>query len=133
MSGDPDELVAEMATHVLDSFEMLEVVVHMAAARGRQSVEMISVNAKLDQDAVREAMAELGAHGVVEVLADGYALPENGRWTVHVDALAKMYREDRMRVVTHMSEGAMRRLRMKADRAFSDAFLIRWKKGDDDG
>jgi predicted ArsR family transcriptional regulator len=133
MFGDPDDLVAELATHVLDSFEKLEVVVQMASTRGPQPLAAIAANVKLGHDTVRDAMTELAADGVVEILADGYALLERGRWTAHVDALAEMYREDRMHVVTHMSEGAMRRLRMKTDRAFSDAFLIRWKKGDDDG
>jgi predicted transcriptional regulator len=132
MSESQEELAAKLVDDVLDSFEKLEVLMSIAGVEGSRSVEAICERVTLDPDIVEEALASLVTQGVIVALTDGYVLATEGPWSPHVRALAKLYKSDRMQVVTLMSEAAMRRLRSKADRAFSDAFLFRWKKGDHD-
>jgi hypothetical protein len=130
--------VRELAVEVLDSFEKLEILLAVAgagaaaAASGPYPAQAIIAATALDAGMVAEALAELVASGVLVASATGYSLAADAPWTVHVGALVQLHRSDRMLVVSIMSQAAVNRLRLRAERAFADAFVFRSRKGDHD-
>ena len=129
-----DELVRELAVQVLDSFEKLEVVTCLARKRTAMSQDELASALRIERTELVEPLAALASEQVIAATVSGYELVDGGKWTKHVGQLASLYEEDRIAVVTIMSEAALSRLRRQANRAFADAFVIRAKKkGDSDG
>lgn len=130
MSPETENAVRELAVEVLDSFEKLEALFFIATASGPCSADEVLSATELDRRALADALADLVSRELLVVSADSYSLAADGPWSAHVRALVKLYRSDRMLVVTIMSQAAVRRLRLRAERAFADAFVIRSRKGD---
>ncbi len=126
-------LVLDLAVQVLDSFEKLEVVIAIDRAGAPQTEGQLERAAGIEHDDVVEAVAGLVASRAIAASPAGYTLDLAGPWGRHLRALVELYRVDRLEVVTAMSRAALERMRERAARAFADAFVIRKKKGDDDG
>jgi hypothetical protein len=129
-----DELVRELAVEILDSFEKLELVTCLAKSTSAMTADELAAALRLERSALVEPLASLANDQVIAAGQRGYEIIEGGTWTRHVRDLSKLYEEDRIAVVTIMSEASLTRLRRQANRAFADAFVIRAKKkGDRDG
>lgn len=134
MSRSADELVRELAIEILDSFEKLELVTCLARKAAAMSTEELAAALRLERSALVEPLASLASDQIIAATDRGYEIIEGGAWTTHVRAVSKLYEDDRIAVVTIMSEASLTRLRRQANRAFADAFVIRAKKkGDQDG
>jgi DNA-binding GntR family transcriptional regulator len=119
-----------LATRV-DSFEKLELIVALhAAPRSTLSIDALARQLRLPREVVREAAVALRAATLVELTSDGEVqlLPVTNRDHEAVAELVRVYKEDRIAVVTEMGEIALDRIRNLASRAFSDAFDTRRKK-----
>lgn len=133
MAAEPQTLVAELAANVLDSFEKLEILLALERATGPRSLDELVTELRFARHDVEQEIAGLVAGGAIAENGGRYAVPANGAWTPHIHALAAMYENDRMLVVTTMSKAALDRVRAQAARTFADAFVLRGKKGDGDG
>lgn len=125
-TGDRDtQAVKRLLTEVIDSFEKLEIVVHLHRTGFHpQSSAEIAKALALPLEEVDTSVRMLQADRVLEA---------HGPWRPHVDALVTMYDEDRIDVLNLMTKTALERVRKQAARAFADAFVLRpKKKGDDD-
>ena len=129
MPDDPDELTRELSVELLDSFEKLEALLAVARAESPSALDALVATLRMDARAVEAALAELVAQQALAHTSGRYSLA-SGPWSKHVTALLEVHLRDRMRVVTIMSEAALKRLRTKAARAFADAFVFRPKEGD---
>jgi hypothetical protein len=119
------QAVQRLLTEVIDSFEKLEIVVHVHRAGFQLApVRDIAKAISVPVDEVDKC---------VDVLKRDGALDPAGPWRAHIDALVKMYDEDRIEVLNLMTRTALDRVRKQAARVFADAFVIRRnKKGDPD-
>lgn len=124
---------------VVDSFEKLEVLLHLYRARfGAQTTTTIATELRIpDQGVVAVTLSELMRDGLVRTTEQdgaGWWFDPNGPRAATVEVLAKLYEQDRMEVTTLMSQLAIERIRSQVGRAFADAFVIRpkKKKGDPD-
>lgn len=133
MAGAVCENVSRLAIEVLDSFEKLEIVLRLARVPGYVPSETIVRDVGGDGEAVKEAMESLVHEGVLSNGAQGVALARDGAWAPHVQSLVELYDADPTEVVMLMAKAAVERMRAQAARVFSDAFLIRSKKGPNDG
>lgn len=126
--------VRTLLTTQLDSFEKLEVVQALRAAGRAMSIEALESACRFPTQTVREALADLERGTIVEQ-ADAGRLVLLGSGSKHpnFEALMQLYEEDRSRVMSVLSSLAMERIRTMAARAFSDAFVFRRKRGDNDG
>jgi hypothetical protein len=125
-AGKPDMQAARrLIDEVIDSFEKLEIVVHLhrldfAATPAPEIAKALS----LPGDEVDRALQDLDRERVLE---------RNGPWRAAVDALVQMYDTDRIEVLRLMTKTALERVRKHAARVFADAFVLRpKKKGDPD-
>jgi hypothetical protein len=119
------QAVKRLLTEVIDSFEKLEIVVLVHKSGFAPAVAADLANAaSISLDDVRKCVKVLGDEGVLDPA---------GPWRGAVDALAKMYDDDRIEVLNLMTRTALERVRKEAARVFADAFLLRpKKKGDSD-
>lgn len=131
MSEHAEPLVLSFAIAALDSFEKLEVVLAIERAGAGVTAEQIAATTGLTLGDVREALEGLIDSCAVRKTADGHVLDDTGPWAEHLRELVALHKSDRMQVVTVMSNAALERMRDRASRAFSDAFLLRSKKGGD--
>jgi hypothetical protein len=129
MSELAERLVLSFAIAALDSFEKLEVVLAVERAGAAVTLEQIAAVTGLTLGDVREAVEGLVDSCALRASAAGYVLDDTGPWAEHLRELAALHKTDRMQVVTLMSNAALERMRDRASRAFSDAFLVRSKKG----
>lgn len=119
------QVVKRLLSDVIDSFEKLEIVVHVARAGfqlapAAEIAKTVSVPLDEVQDCLR-------------ALRDQHALDPAGPWRSSIDALVKLYDDDRIEVLNLMTRTALERVRKEAARVFADAFVIRpKKKGDPD-
>ena len=135
MSGlELEDGLRTLLTTQLDSFEKLEIVRVLRAAGQAMSAEALESACRCPSQTVREALEELERGAIIEQ-ADGGRLVRLGPGSKrpHFEALMQLYEEDRPRVMSVLSSLAMERIRTMAARAFADAFLIRTKRGDNDG
>lgn len=124
-SGRDTEAARRLIGAVIDSFEKLEIVVHVQRAGYRvlPAAELAKA-ISLPVDEVEACLPVLRAHGVLD---------PQGPWRADVDALVKLYDEDRIEVLNLMTRTALDRVRKQAARVFADAFVLRpKKKGDPD-
>lgn len=127
MSESPPEkqAVRRLLADVIDSFEKLEIVMHVYRAGFKMPVA--SELAKTISVPLDEVEASLHA------LAAAQALAPKGPWRSAIDALVRLYDEDRIEVMNLMTRTALERVRKEAARVFADAFVLRpKKKGDPD-
>jgi len=103
-------VVSRLVEEVVNSFEKLEIVVHLRGIqRGTRSTEALAKALSLSIDRTREAIAALSAAGLVRTLepsGSGWWLDRNGPWTASVEALAAMYAESRPSVIDLVSRTA---------------------------
>ncbi len=128
--------VTELLTNRIDSFEKLELVIALHdAPRTSLSIEALAAALKLSRATVRQAAKELHESALVDLTSNGdvQLLPPTKRELEAVAELARLYREDRITVVTALGEIAVDRIRNMASRVFADAFVIRKKGGGNDG
>ena len=127
MSGSaPDtQAVKRLINEVIDSFEKLEILVHVHRAGYKlESAAAIAKAIAVPLDEVDKCIVVLQREGVFDA---------NGPWRSAVDALVNMYDDDRIEVLNLMTRAAMDRVRKEAARVFADAFVLRpKKKGDPD-
>jgi len=132
MSSEIEDAVRKLAVEVLDSFEKLEALLFIAASSDPCPIEAVVSATGLDRKVLVDVLADLVSRSLLVVSADSYSLAADGPWSAHVRALVQLHRSDRILVVTIMSQAAVKRLRLRAERAFADAFVIRSRKGDHD-
>ncbi len=127
MSGSaPDTQAAKrLINEVIDSFEKLEILVHVHRAGYKlEPAAGIAKAIAVPLDEVDKCIVVLQREGVLDA---------NGPWRSAVDALVNMYDDDRIEVLNLMTRAAMDRVRKEAARVFADAFVLRpKKKGDPD-
>ncbi len=127
MSGSaPDtQAVKRLINEVIDSFEKLEILVHVHRSGYKlESATAIAKAIAVPVDEVDKCIVVLQREGVFDA---------NGPWRSAVDALVNMYDDDRIEVLNLMTRAAMDRVRKEAARVFADAFVLRpKKKGDPD-
>lgn len=126
--------VRALLTTQLDSFEKLEIVRALRASAHVVSTEALEVTCRFTSELIRETLNDLERARIIE--------REGGSGDVRLgtrskapefEALMQLYEGDRSHVLSVLSSQAMERIRLMAARAFADAFLIRRKRGDDDG
>ena len=120
------QAVRRLLTEVIDSFEKLEIVMHVHRASFQLApVRDIAKAISLPVDEVDSCVHALKAEGVFDPA---------GPWRSSIDALVKMYDDDRIEVLNLMTSTSLERVRKQAARVFADAFVIRptKKKGDPD-
>jgi hypothetical protein len=119
------QAVKRLLADVIDSFEKLEIVLHVYRA-GFQvaAIRDIAKAIAVPVDEVDKCVHALQREAVLDAA---------GPWRPHVDALVKMYDDDRIEVLNLMTSTALERVRKQAARVFADAFVLRpKKKGDPD-
>lgn len=122
----PDTQAAKrLLTEVIDSFEKLEIAVHVHRSGFNAPVTAELMKAlSMPADEVQECVKALTEAGVLD---------PKGPWRAALDALVKMYDDDRIEVMNLMTRKALDRVRQEAARVFADAFVLRpKKKGDPD-
>lgn len=124
-SGSDSEAVRRLLGTVIDSFEKLEIVVHVQRAGYRVlPAAELAAAISLPVDEIEACLPVLRAHGVLD---------PQGPWRADIDALVRLYDEDRIEVMNLMTRTALDRVRKEAARVFADAFVLRpKKKGDPD-
>jgi hypothetical protein len=132
-----DMAVRRLLRDVVDSFEKLELVVQVS--RGGvplPTTPVIAAALGLAPTLVAEALSEL-AQAQAVVLADreggGWGIDGEGPWAAAIAVLARLYDEDRIRVLDLMTRTSLERVRTQAARAFADAFVLRSTKKEPDG
>lgn len=119
----------------LDSFEKLELVHQLRAAKRPISRTDLQSGLRIDVGTLRTAITELLGCGLIEEATDEPgSVRLGGRATVDkpLEALMTLYDEDRLTVVAALSSIAMDRIRGMAAHAFADAFVIRRRRKDQD-
>ena len=117
----------------LHSYEKLEVLhaVHNGA-RAMSRAEVIAA-ARLDESIVVTELGELQRAGFIAIDAAGLATLGAPARTPACEEVLGLYAEDRGTLLPLLSAIAMGRIRSMTARAFADAFVIRKKRGDQDG
>ena len=128
MSEGPDlEAIRELFREVVDSFEKLEIVVHLVregSALAAPADIARAVGMRIDE--VDPCVSKLRADGVFD---------PSGPWAAAVASMLEMYDRDRIQVLNLLTKTVIDRVRKQAARVFADAFVIKpsKKKGDPDG
>jgi hypothetical protein len=115
----------------VDSFEKLEVVCRMGSKpTSAWTMLEISEGVGMSPDVLEEPVRALVVAGLL-VRTDDRRLrlaTMNARTAQAVDALTKLYANEKLLVVRAVTQLAMERIRSTAARTFADAFVIRRKK-----
>jgi len=131
--GEHPQVRAVMAA-CLDSFEKLELVLHLATRPEPVSLDGLARALGHPRDRMSEAAAGLVAALIIEESPAGYRFRPENPWAAHLQELVALHEADRLKVVVLMSTVALERLRASASRAFADAFVLRARRRkDDDG
>jgi hypothetical protein len=120
-----NQAVKRLVAEVIDSFEKLEVAVYVHKSGFKPAVPAeLATATSVPVDEISKC---------VEVLTEAGVLDARGPWRTALDALVKMYDDDRIEVLNLMTRTALDRVRKEAARVFADAFVLRpKKKGDSD-
>jgi len=120
------EELRSLITEAVDSFEKLEVLVHIvkagnAIAPAPEVAKALSMSVEDVEQSVRS-------------LRDAGVFDPSGPWSPAVATLLQLYDSDRIGVFELMTKMALARVRKQAARVFADAFVIKpaKKKGDND-
>ena len=118
----------------LDSFEKLELVRVLRASGRPMSRSDLETECRFVPDTVDEALGSLLHMNVIEFDAER-KLVRLGPATQDpaFQTLMATYDDDRPAVLAMLSTIAMERIRSMTAGAFADAFVLRKKRGDDDG
>lgn len=125
--GAVTEPVRELFREVVDSFEKLEIVVHVVRAGSAIAAPAdIARDVGLPLDEVETCVRALRNAGVFD---------PSGPWAPAVATLLEMYDADRIAVLNLLTKTVLERVRKQAARVFADAFVLRpaKKKGEDNG
>jgi hypothetical protein len=118
----------------LDSFEKLEIVRLLRASGQPMSRADLQTAGRFSSDTVVEALGSLAQSRLIEI-DEATSLVRLGS-PAHeraFHAVMSAYEDDRAAVLSLLSTIAMERIRSMAARAFAEAFVLRKKRGDDDG
>jgi hypothetical protein len=116
----------------IDSFEKLELVLALARDPTPRGTSELAGRLGM-REPPDDALAELRASGVLAGDAKGWRIDAAGPWSAAIAQLRELHETDRTRVLELMTTASLERLRGQAARRFADAFLLRRKKGEDDG
>jgi len=120
------EAVRDLLSEVVDSFEKLEIVVHVVREGSALAAPAdIAKAVGMPVDEVEQCVRYLRGEGVFD---------PSGPWAPAVTALLDMYDNDRIQLLNLLTKTALDRVRKQAARAFADAFVLKpaKKKGDPD-
>lgn len=128
MSGEVSDIeaVRELLSEVVDSFEKLEIVVHVVRAGSAVAAPAdIAKAVGIPIDNVEQCVRFLRGEGVFD---------PSGPWAPAVASMLDMYDSDRIQLLNLLTKSALDRVRKQAARVFADAFVLKptKKKGDDD-
>jgi hypothetical protein len=134
--GDVPDDVERFLFEELETYEELEALLHLFARPAQsRTVEEIAAALGAPEDASRDALDCLRRRNLVTVEGSGSELRFAFRGAgaerdLTIGALARLYAEKRLAVMRRMNANAIERLRTKAIRTFSDAFLLKRKRDD---
>jgi hypothetical protein len=126
------DAVSELLASRVDSFEKLEVIVALHAARDRRmSVGELCTALKLPRDVVNQTTMELSRAALIAVASSGvvHLAPPTSSDAEAVAALMQVHAADRFLLVRALGELAVERIRNMASRTFA---ATRKPKKDDD-
>lgn len=116
----------------LDSWERLELVVHLAGLPAPAPLASVCERIGLTLENAKPAADALVRAGLlVRDGRDGMQLSDTARQDPDFQATLVAYREDRIAILNALSAIAMGKIRSMAARAFADAFVLRKKKPED--
>jgi hypothetical protein len=128
--------VQELIKTRIDTFEKLDLVVTLhRAPHGTMSVDALTRALGAPRDVVRQTVADLRRSMIVDFDSRGEILllaPTDGDRTA-IRELVEIYLDDPALVLRFLGEVALDRIRSMAASTFADAFVLRKKKGKDDG
>lgn len=125
MADAPDtEAVSKLLGEVVDSFEKLEILVHVVRAGSAVSAPGdIAASIGMKPDEVEQCVKYLRSEGVFD---------PSGPWAPAVSSLMQMYEVDRIQLLNMLTKTALDRVRKQAARVFADAFVLRPAKKKED-
>jgi len=130
--GLPAEVLALCKEHV-DSFEKLEILGTLGRHPAKEQPRLyLTEKLQLPPHLLKQNLQELQRSGLVVVTADDLVRLDNLDATPALAELLRLYEDDRLAVMRALSTIAMERIRGMAARAFSNAFVMRKQRKDDD-
>jgi hypothetical protein len=134
MSKDRESAAAfeELLQEGVETFEELEVVLALCRrAGGSATLEQLAADIGLPSLEVTTIVEQLSRRGLLRATPSAVALDDSDpRRALGFRELQSEYEANRARVMSRMTEHALRRVRTSAIRAFARAFVLRTK---DDG
>jgi hypothetical protein len=120
----------------VDSFEKLELVLALFRSTTPLGPADLRDTLQLSLDTVQRLLDELADSALITLEPSGDStiarlVPKENDGAA-LNELARLYDDDRVLVVTTLSNIAMDRIRGMAARTFADAFQLRKKRGKDD-
>jgi DNA-binding IclR family transcriptional regulator len=113
----------------LDTFEKLELVLALRAARAPLTLADLALQLQVGREALRRVLDDVVDSGLLEPSgADAFRLLP-GRWDPQLEEAAVIHAAEPTKLMRAFTRLAMERIRGMAARTFADAFRIR-KKGD---
>lgn len=124
-NGAPDtEAVSKLLVEVVDSFEKLEILVHIVRAGSAVAAPAdIASSVGMKPDEVDHCVKYLRSQGVFD---------PSGPWAPAVASLMLMYDTDRIQLLNMLTKTALERVRKQAARVFADAFVLKPAKKKED-
>jgi hypothetical protein len=105
------DLVSSLLVRVIDSFEKLEVVVHLHRARARpQSSLAIGRSLQLAPQSTADTLAALLRAGIVRTASSDEArwwFDPDGRWAGVIESLVELYEKDRAELLGSMKKAVL--------------------------
>ena len=124
--------IKRLLAESVDSFEKLEVLVHLyRAGFGAHTTTTLAAALSTPEHALVDVLSALMRDGLVRTTdQDGarWWFDRSGSMAPTVESLVKLYEADRIEVMQLMTQLALERVRSEAARVFADAFVIRPKK-----
>jgi hypothetical protein len=125
-SGRDTQAIQRLLAQVVDSFEKLEIVLHVHRSGFALKPAAADIAKAL-------ALSVEDVQKCITTLERGRVLDPAGPWRSAIEDLAALYEEDRIQVLDLMTRTSLNRVRQEAARVFADAFVLRpKKKGDPD-
>lgn len=131
--------IRQLIVEFIDSHEKLEIIVHLHGHRGHAQTPMqIATATRVVDKEASEALLELRRDGLVTSAGSddaSWQIELSGPRAACLEALVRLYEENRVDALKLMSEASIERARALMAQRFADAFFIgaKRKKGDSDG